>query len=107
MIAGCGPPPSLVLELIRWLPPGSACEAIQHDAPEMLGWDMPSRLIANVSDWSQATMISAGTWGKKTPDFKREERPWVEAQKRKKSETGMAIGDLYQIFAAKAARQGR
>lgn len=73
----------------------------------MIGYDVAARILLNVSDWSQATMITAGNWSKKTPEFKREERPWVTAQQRKKSEAGMPLADLFKIFEAKAARQGR
>lgn len=72
----------------------------------MLGYDISARILLNVSDWSQATMITAGNWDKKSPEFSREERPWVTAQQNKKKDAGMDIGDLYKIFAAKAERQG-
>lgn len=88
------------------MPPGAACEAIRHEAPEMLGWDVGARLLANVSDWSQATMITAGNWGKKSPDFKVEERPWVTAEKRRKKNEGMELSKLWNILSAKAAQQG-
>lgn len=111
MIAGNGPPPSLVLELVRYLPPGSACEAIQYDAPEMLGYDVASRILLNVSDWSQATMITAGEWGKnKVPKLQPEKRPWAEAQQRRAKNNdseGVEIHKLFNLFAAKAAAQGR
>ena len=106
MIAGDGPPPSLVLEYIRWLPPGSACEAIRHDAEDMLGWDVATRMLANISDWTQATMIVSAQWKKKAPELQREIRPWVEAKKRRQKTEGISINRLHQIFTAKAARQG-
>lgn len=105
MIAGDGPPPSLVLEYLRWLPPGSACEAIRNDAEDMLGWDVGARLLANISDWSQATMIVSAQWKKKAPELQREIRPWVEARKRKKKSEGISLQALQNIFAAKAAAQ--
>lgn len=70
----------------------------------MLGYDIAARILLNVSDWSQATMISAGNWGKKAPKLEREIRPWIVAQKKAKSNEGMEIRKLQAIFAAKAAR---
>lgn len=108
VINGNGPPPSVVLELVRYLPPGSACESIQLEAPDMLGYDIAARILLNVSDWSQATMMSAGQWGKKRPKFTPETRPWVEARKKAKQKAaeGINIFDLQSILARKAA-QGR
>lgn len=106
MIAGDGPPPSLILEYIRWLPPGSACEAIKNDAEDMLGWDISARILANVSDWAQATMIVSAQWKKKAPELQREVRPWVEAKKRKQKAEGISLARLHSILSAKAARQG-
>lgn len=109
MIAGDGPPPSLVLELVQYLPAGSACEAIQLDQPDILGYDVAARVLTNISDWAQATMITSGEWGKdKAPKLKPEHRPWVEAQKRRnKKPEGVDIHSLYSLFAAKAENQGR
>lgn len=94
------------MEYIRWLPPGSACEAIRNNAEDMLGWDVGARLLANISDWSQAAMIVSAQWKKKAPELQREVRPWVEAKKRKQRSEGMNIQRLHQIFSAKAEQQG-
>lgn len=94
------------MEYVRWFPPGAACEAIRNDAEDMLGWDVGARLLANVSDWAQATMIVSAQWKKKAPDLDRETRPWIEAKKRKQRSEGIDIGRLHQIFTAKAERQG-
>lgn len=106
VINGNGPPPSLVLELVRLLPPGSACEATEIDVPEMLGYDIATRFLMNISDWAQATWLVSGNWEKgKEPKFQPEERPW-QSKRHAVPEEGMPIGDLFMIFAAKAARQG-
>lgn len=110
MIAGEGPPPSLVLELVTTLPAGSACEAIRHDAPEMLGYGVAERILLNVSDWSQQTMRAAGQWEKgKTPKFNPEHRPWADAhknaEKKKAREEGVDIHSLFSLVAARAASQ--
>jgi len=77
----------------------------------MLGYDIAARILLNVSDWSQATMITAGEWEKgKAPKLTPEHRPWVEAQKKakkKKTETeGVDINRLFSMMANKAS-QGR
>ena len=72
----------------------------------MLGWDVSAQLLANISDWSQATMIVSGQWKKKAPELQRETRPWVEAKKRRQKSEGISINRLHQIFTAKAERQG-
>lgn len=110
VIAGDGPPPSLVLELILLLPAGSACEAIRHEAPEMLGYGIGERILLNISDWAQSTMLAAGQWEKnKAPNFTPEHRPWVDAAKRaektKIRDEGVDIHTLFSTLAARAATQ--
>lgn len=110
VIAGDGPPPSLVLELTLLLPAGSACEAIRHEAPEMLGYGIGERILLNVSDWTQQAMRASGQWEKgKVPKFVPEIRPWAEAQKKadkkKTREEGVEIHHLFSLMAARAAGQ--
>jgi len=76
----------------------------------MLGYDIASRILLNVSDWSQSTMRAAGQWEKgKAPKFQPEHRPWASAQKRaekkKAQEEGVDIHKLFNLLSAKAAKQ--
>lgn len=90
------------------LPPGSACEGIERDIPEIIGYDMATRVLLNISDWSQGTMITAGNWGKKgAPKFEPEIRPWLEKRKQAKASEGMDIKSLHAIFMNKASQQRR
>lgn len=100
-ITGDGPPPSLVLELVRHLPHGSVCESIENNTPHSVGWGILERISVEQADWAQATALSAGNWEKgKAPKFKGQERPWVPKVARVASE-GMKIGDLHALFQAK------
>lgn len=105
VIAGSGPPPSFVLELVRYLPQGSACEAAQNNAPGMVGYDATAKLLTNISDYVQVSMIVAGNWPKgKGPKFQPAVRPWVEAKKHASTSQSdsLSISDMHKIFANKA-----
>lgn len=105
VINGEGPPPSVVSPLIQYMPPGSACESVEVGAPDMVGYDISARLLADISDWSQATWLRTGEWDpkKKRPTFTPTVRPWVEAKKRAKRAEGADIGALHTLFMNKSS----
>jgi len=104
VIRGDGPPPSIILPLIEYMPVGSVTHSLLNNTPDAIGYGVLERILSDVDDWCQAGALSAGNWAKgKEPKFRGIDRPWVKKAKPVASE-GMAISDLHAIFQAKLNR---
>ncbi|MFC4334089.1 hypothetical protein [Salininema proteolyticum] len=94
MIAGAGPAPRLVLELVRWLPDTAAVYAADAGGREHYGWGVDRHMRADLFDAIQNLTRAAGQWRKKPPKLPKWPRP--KPPKRQKKQGKTSLQELHQ-----------
>lgn len=98
VVAGDGPPPILVWELIRGLPDDSMIHAEQQGGMQFLGWGTDRHLAASIFDSIGVNTVTSGNWKKKAPKPPEYPRPKKEAKKEKAKTT---VASLFGQMAGK------
>lgn len=94
MIEGNGPPPSLVLELIRGLPDDSMTAALNQGGIQYLGWGVDRHMNASMYDALSVNTAVSGNWRSKPPKFPPYPRPQKTIKKNQKVSVAQAFAAL-------------
>ena len=100
VVAGNGPPPSLVLELIRGLPDDSMYYALRLGGEQFLGWGTERHILASIFDAISVNTVVSGNWKKSPPKPEPFPRPKVVQKKKKKA----TVADLFDKLQGKLGR---
>lgn len=92
VVAGDGPPPSLVLSLVQALPDDSLTVALMQGGRQHFGWGHDRHLRASLYDAINQNTIASGNW-KKPPRFPAWPRPEVVKKKKRRS-----VADMWAAF---------
>ena len=85
MVAGNGPPPILVCELIRGLPDDSMTHALKQGGIQFLGWGTDRHMAASTYDAINNNTVATGNWSKKPPKIPTYPRPSVKILEKPKA----------------------
>lgn len=97
VIAGRGPSPSLVLQLVQRLPDTSLTVALASGGREHFGWGQDRHLLADTYDAINQVTRAAGNWGKKgAPKIPLWPRP--KGGKTPEERKPTTVAELFQRF---------
>lgn len=110
VVRGDGPPPSLILALVRRLPDDSLTAALMRGGREHLGWGMDRHIWATIYDALNANTRLTGQFKKgQAPKFEPWPRPGDKGKKRRRRDALPKKGKVAALFdklqAAGAARK--
>lgn len=75
VIKGNGPAPSLVVALVKRLPPDSLTMSLIQGDPELFGWSHERDLLTSILDAINLNTLASGNWAKKPPEIPLAYRP--------------------------------
>lgn len=100
VVAGNGPPPILVSELVRGLPDDSMTHALKQGGMQFLGWGTDRHMAASTYDAINNNTVASGNWGKKPPTLPSYPRPSVKTLEKPKA----TVAALFDKLTAKLGR---
>ena len=104
VIAGDGPPPILVCELIRGLPDDSMTHALRQGGMQFLGWGTDRHIAASTFDAVSVGTVASGNWKGKPPKPPTYPRPTIKDAVKK---TKATVADLFAKMSRKyGSREG-
>lgn len=97
MVAGRGPRPALVLDLVEALPGDSATVAAMRGGREWRGWTKQVELLADVYDAINVGTRATGRWKRKPPKIPAYPRP-KGAKGAAAKRRGQSIADVRRVL---------
>lgn len=95
VIAGRGPSPRYVLEVVQGLPDTSLTSALARGGRQFHGWGVERYMMAELYDALNANTAATGQWKKGPPKFKPFPRPQTEELGKRRK---VSVRDLHAGF---------